>query len=140
MNLLGLKEGDKISNNELHNAWQQILKTFEDSLEYGHDVQASLRLIHHILKNNYSYNLYAGSSLFTLLISLPDKGQINFTRTLQLRPPEGNGYVKFVYWNVPRDQRVSKNPNWIKECKPDKVIEVFEEFIDKDEDWSASNL
>ena len=126
------KPGDKISDTDLESSWTEILSTFDRFIEGGHKVRPIRFLIRHIIEKGYSRRLFAGSSLWTLLISLPSEMTIDFTRTLSVEVDQLTSTVTFSYKNqLPRPNE----PAWTEICQLTEAIDTFEYFIENHKDW-----
>ena len=126
------KLGDKISAFDLEASWKDILSTFDLLIENGHKLRPIRFLIRHIIEKGYSAELYAGSSLWSLLISLPKDMKIDFTRTLKVEIEQITSTVKFRYQcEMPRPDE----PNWEETCQLTEIIDTFEFFIEAQKDW-----
>lgn len=126
------KTGDVISEIELEESWEDILSTFDMLIDNGHKLRPIRFLIRHVIEKGYSKNLYAGSSLYSLLISLPIDMTIDFTKTLRVEMDWLTPTVKFQYQcKFPRP----KEPEWIETCQPTEIIDIFEYFLQTQDDW-----
>jgi hypothetical protein len=126
------KPGDKISALELESSWKDILSTFDLLIENGHKLRPIGFLIRHIIKKGYSTELYAGSSLWSLLISLPKDMTIDFTKTLKVEIDQLTSTVKFRYQcELPRPDQ----PKWEETCQLTEILDAFEYFIEMQKDW-----
>ena len=125
-------EGDKISTTDLEISWTEILSTFDKFIENGHKLRPIRFLIRHIIENGYSRRLFAGSSLWSLLISLPSNLTVDFARTLRVDIDQLTSTVKFTYKNkLARPDE----PIWTETCQLTEIIDIFEYFIEINKDW-----
>lgn len=126
------KPGDKISAFDLESSWNNILSNFELLIDNGHKLLPIRFLIRHIIEKGYSTELYAGSSLWSLLISLPTEMTIDFTKTLKVEIEQLTSTVKFRYeCDLPRPDI----PKWEETCQLTEIIDTFEYFIEMQKDW-----
>jgi len=126
------KPGDKITAFELESSWKDKLSFFDLLIENGHKLRPIRFLIRHIIEKGYSTELYAGSSLWSLLISLPKDMTIDFTKTLKVEIDQLASTVNFRYQcELPRP----KQPKWEETCQLTEIIDTFEYFIDMQKDW-----
>ena len=126
------KPGDKISAFDLESSWKEILSTYDLLIENGHKLRPIRFLIRHIIEKGYSAELYAGSSLWSLLISLPRDLTIDFRKTLKVEIDQMTSTVQFVYHcELPRPNE----PQWNEECQLTEIIDTFEYFIGTQNDW-----
>lgn len=124
--------GDKISAIDLKSSWEDILSTFDLLIENGHKLRPIRFLIRHIIEKGYSNDLYAGSSLWSLLISLPKDMTIDFTKTLRVEIDQLTSTVSFVYHSqLPRRDM----PEWKEECQLTEIVDTFDYFIEDQKDW-----
>lgn len=126
------KPGDKISAFDLESSWKEILSTFDLLIENGHKLRPIRFLIRHIIEKGYSAELYAGSSLWSLLISLPRDMTIDFTKTLKVEIDQLTSTVQFVYHS---EQPRPNEPQWNEECQLTEIVDTFEYFIGTQKDW-----
>ncbi|NVK29054.1 MAG: hypothetical protein HWE14_13455 [Flavobacteriia bacterium] len=126
------KPGDKISALDLEASWKEKLSTFDLLIENGLKLRPIRFLIRYIIEKGYSAELYAGSSHYSLLISLPKDMTIDFTRTLKVQIEQRTSTVKFRYQcEMPRP----KEPQWEETCQLTEIIDTFEFFISTQKDW-----
>ncbi|MCF7560634.1 hypothetical protein L3X39_08285 [Sabulilitoribacter multivorans] len=126
------KPGDKISAIDLKSSWEDILSTFDLLIENGHKLRPIRFLIRHIIEKGYSNDLYAGSSLWSLLISLPKDMTIDFSKTLRVEIDQLTSTVSFVYHSqLPRRE----TPEWKEECQLTEIVDTFDYFIENQKDW-----
>ena len=126
------KTGDKISTFDLESSWTEVLSTFDLLIENGHKLRPIRFLIRHVIEKGYSAKLYAGSSLWSLLISLPVDMTIDFTKTLIVEIDQLTSTVQFVYHcELPRPNE----PEWREECQLTEIVDTFEYFIGAQLDW-----
>lgn len=126
------KQGDKISAFDLESSWNDILLTFDLMIQNGHKLGPILVLIRHLIKKGYSSKLYADSSLWSLLISLPKNMSIDFGRTLRVEIDQMTSKVQFIYHNeMPRPDE----PHWKEECQLTEIVDTFEFFINRESEW-----
>lgn len=126
------KPGDKISAIDLKSSWEDILSTYDLLIENGHKLRPIRFLIRHIIEKEYSNDLYAGSSLWSLLISLPKDMTIDFTKTLRVEIDQLTSTVQFVYHSqLPRPD----TPEWKEECQLTEIVDTFDYFIENQKDW-----
>lgn len=126
------KPGDKISAFELESSWKDILSSFDLLIDNGHKLRPIRFLIRHIIEKGYSTDLYTGSSLWSLLISLPKDMTIDFTKTLKVEIDQLTSKVQFIYHSkMPRPDEA----HWKEECQLTEIVDTFEFFIDGESDW-----
>lgn len=126
------KPGDKITAADLELSWMEILSTFDRFIEGGHKLRPIRFLIRHVIEKRYSRRLFAGSSLWSLLISLPSNMKIDFARTLKVEVDQLTSTVKFTY-RIQQTQPVELE--WLEICQLTETIDTFEYFLEKNKDW-----
>jgi hypothetical protein len=124
--------GDSVTVNELENSWVDVLTTFDRFIEGGRKEGPVGLLIRYIIEKGYSKNLYGGSAVWFLLISLPKEMTIDFTKMLRIETDWIASTVKFIYHcELPRP----KEPEWSSTCQFTEIIDTFEYFLTINDDW-----
>lgn len=67
-----MTEGDLITSVELQKAWGRTFTFCDNLIENGHKLRP-IRFLRHLIEKGYANYYYPGTSLYTLLISTPDK-------------------------------------------------------------------
>jgi hypothetical protein len=132
-----MKEGDKISNIKLTKNWDETLKFYDDLISKNFNLRPIRFLIRHIISNNYSDKLFSGTSLYDLLISLPENDKVNFNKTLKINFNQKNQIVKFNYSQLDRFEKTKQNQTWTIECQATEINETFEYFLLLHDEWNS---
>jgi hypothetical protein len=130
-----MKEGDKITTEELIENWNTILKFYDSLIDQGLKLRPIRFLVRHIIEQGYSNVIYGGTSLYNLLISLPTGNQIDYTKTVQVKYDQLTQTAEFNYHDKPRNERTKENRGWTMECQATELIDTFEHFLNEHEDW-----
>jgi len=134
-----MNEGDLIKETELLKSWMETLQFFDDMIENSHKVRSIRFLVRHIIDKGYSKKMVPGTSLFSLLISIPKDNTIDYSKTLQVSFNDITQKVEFNYRNYDGLERNADNLKnslkWSDYCEQTEVIDTFEHFLMITEDW-----
>jgi len=134
-----MNEGNLITESELLKSWRETLHFFDDMIENGHKVRSIRFLVRHIIDKGYSKRLVPGTSLFSLLISIPTNNTVDYSKTLQVSFNDLTQKVEFNYRNYTGLERSSdnlkKSLRWSEYCEQTEVVDVFEHFLMITEGW-----
>lgn len=134
-----MNKGDTITKLELSKAWLDTLKIFDEFIKYGNKVRPIRFLVRHILEKKYSEKLVPGTSLFSLLISIPRNNTVDYSKTLHISLNEFTQKVEFRYsiseGSVNSEQNNKRSLKWADECELTEVIDTFEYFLLVTEEW-----
>lgn len=129
------ESGDLITESQLELSWSEKQQFFDKLIEGGHKLRPIRFLIEHVIEKGYSKYLFAGSSLWSLLISLPVESTLDFTKTLRVDIDQNKSSVVFCYHNqLPRPKEYA----WFETCQPTEIIDTFEYFVSIHKDWKVS--
>lgn len=96
----------------------------------------------HILDAGYSTGLFPGTSAYSLLISIPLEGKVNYKHTLHIGFDELAQVVTLTMKIWPTQQRSSEDlkdaTKWSTTCQPSELIDSFEHFLNEYPDWSRA--
>ncbi len=130
-----MNEGATITKDQLTENWNRIFGFYESLVKQGSSLKPIKHLVQHIIKQGHSTKLYGGTSLYSLLISIPVDGRINYTKTLHVSYEQMIQVVTFTYHNKPRNLRTEENRDWSVECQATEAIDTFEHFLNEHKDW-----
>lgn len=131
-----MKEGGQVSTRELALSWEEVLAFYDNLIDRQNFKLRPVRLlVRYIIEAGFSEYFYAGTSLYSLLISLPTMGRINFKKTLRVSYNQLKQTVTFEYWDCDRNQHNRDNKRWSVECQVTEVIDTFESFLMENEGW-----
>lgn len=130
-----MKEGDKITNENLIENWNRILKFYDSLIDQKFKLRPIRFLVRYIIEQGYSKEIYGGTSLYNLLLSLPTDKKIDYTKTLQVGYDQQTQTIKLNYHNKPGNERTKENRAWTIECQATEIVDTFEYFLNEHEDW-----
>jgi hypothetical protein len=137
-----MTEGDPVTKENLKQEWQDILSTFDILINAGHSLRPIRFIIRHIIEKGYDSIFFPGSSLYSLLISIPTENRIDFSKTLRIEFDEMKQILKFEFKDrtgVPRDSWGSKEwRKWKETCQATEGTAVFDHFVATNEYFRTS--
>lgn len=83
----------------------------------------------HIVASGYSKYLFPGTSMYSLLVSIPIAGRVDYSKTLRIAYDEIAHVVTF-------NTKQEKTSVWETTCQPSEVIDTFEHFLKEHPEWS----
>lgn len=125
-----MHEGETIVVEKLRTEWKQILSVFALS----HMPLPIKMIISHIINQGYDNVFVPGSSLYTLLISIPIDNKVNYSYTLCVEYDERIQIVKFKFVEKMPDEKGlgsigTRLIRWEETCQASEGIAIFEYFI-----------
>lgn len=136
-----LSEGDQVPV-DLTPIWRERNSTYRDLTENKPAYRCIRWLMEHILDAGYSRGLFPGTSMYSLLISVPMEGKVNYKRTLHIGYDELTQVVKLNMKIWPNEQRSTEDLEdaikWSTTCQPTELIDTFEHFLNEHPDWSRA--
>src|SRR5690606_31440422 len=111
---------------------------FEMIINGGWTNRSILDFIKYIRLSKYAEIFFPGSSMGTLLISKPDKGRLNYQRTLAISFDNQKNTFKLSYsdWDtIDKREDYKRAILWEQECDIDELQMKFEEFIKWNKNW-----
>lgn len=96
----------------------------------------------HIINAGYSKGLFPGTSMHSLLISIPSIGKVNYQHTLHIGYDELTEMVKLSMKIWPNKDRSTEDlkdaVKWSTTCQPSELVDTFEHFLNEHPDWSRA--
>lgn len=122
-----LTEGDQAPL-DLTPIWTETNMRYRSLTENKSGYRCIRWLIEHIIDAGYSKGLFPGTSLYTLLISLPTDDKVDFSNTLRIAYDELAQVAEF---------KLKLNKVIVREtaCQPSEIIDTFEHFLNEHPDW-----
>lgn len=122
--------------------WHETNVSYRGFTEHKPAYRCIRWLIEHILDAGYSKSLFLGTSMYSLLISIPLEGKVNYKHTLHIGYDELTQVVKLNLKIWPNEQRSTKDlkdaVNWSTTCQPTELIDTFEHFLNEHPDWARA--
>jgi hypothetical protein len=136
-----LNEGDPAPD-DLTPIWRETNLTYRAITEHQPAYRCIRWLMEHILDAGYSKGLFPGTSMYSLLISIPLERKVNYRHTLHIGYDELRQEVKLNMKCRPNEQRSTKDLKeeikWSTTCQPTELIDTFEHFLNDHPDWSRA--
>jgi hypothetical protein len=127
---LHLTEGDHVPV-DLGPIWIEMNSCYRALTENDTRYRCIRWVIEHILDTGYSKGLFPGTSMFSLLISLPMNGKVDFRDTLHISYDELNQVAEYKL-------KQNKAIVWENTCQPSEIIDTLEHFLNDHPDWSRA--
>ncbi len=127
------------SSEMLRKEWINAIDSFKMIINGGWMDESILGFIDYILKTDYADRFFPGSSLGTLLMSKPEKGSLNYQRTLAISFDRQTSIFKMSYSDldtIENEDDDSKAVIWTTECSGNDLQLKFEEFMKWNKNWS----
>lgn len=127
------------SSEMLREEWNEIIERFKLIINGGWTDESVLGFINYILQTDYADRFFPGSSLGTLLISKPEKGRLNYQRTLAISFDRQASIFRMTYsdWDtIASEDDGSKAVLWTAECSGNELQFKFDEFMKWNKNWS----
>jgi len=122
-----LSEGDPIPT-DLTNLWVATIERFQQ-ITSGLPQHRCVRwLMEHIVEKKYSQGLLPGTSMYTLLISIPENNKVSYASTLRVSYEELDQLVTMRLEGASRFE-------WETTCQPSELVDTFEHFLMLHSDW-----
>jgi hypothetical protein len=125
-----LSEGDSVPT-DLTPIWRETNVTYRTLTENKPEYRCIRWLLEHVLDAGYSKGLFPGTSMFSLLISLPRDGKVDYSRSLRIDYDEPTQVFGFKL-------KVDKTLVWETTCQPSEIIDTLEHFLNEHQDWSRA--
>ncbi len=136
-----IAEFEKLMYNSemLKNSWKNQLDLFEKLNKSKISDYQFTNFIDWILRTRYSEELFAGSSMWRLLISKPNpNGKLNYQQTLKIEFDNGTGLYEMEYsdWDTISDKDDYKKAIlWTRKSTGIELVNNFLEFINWNKNW-----
>ncbi|MBK9194743.1 MAG: hypothetical protein IPO17_07080 [Flavobacteriales bacterium] len=125
-----LTEGDQVPV-DLSPNWIETNTHYRALTENKAGYRCIRWLIEHILDAGYSKGLSPGTSMYSLLISLPRDGKVDYSNTLRIGYDELTQVAEFKL-------KLNKTIVWETTCQPSEIIDTLEHFLNEHQDWSRA--
>lgn len=138
-----LTQGDEITSTNLKEKWKETLDIYDLMIEGGHQLRPIRNLVRYIIDKGYDNYYFSGTSLFSLLISIPIENKVNYTKTLKVEIDQIRSIVKFNYrdWTgLDRNNNADfdKSLKWSDTCQLSESCDTFEYFIATFDEWKPN--
>lgn len=124
----------------LKNSWATQLNKFRIFANNGSVPIGMVYIIQSIYNSVYSEQLFAGASMFTLLISRPKNGRLNYQQTLSIKFESLTGLYNMQYsdWDLISDPSDWKKAIvWTCNCVDIEMDKNFFRFMEANKQWAG---
>jgi hypothetical protein len=134
-----MSEGEAITKDNLILEWDRVLNFYDDLIENNHKLRPIRFIVRHIIEKGYNKTLFPGTSLYSLLISVPRENRVSYNKTLQIHYDELRELLKFRFTdktslgNQPADGKESLI--WEETCQLTEGIALLESFFANNKDF-----
>jgi hypothetical protein len=134
-----MSEGQIVNKDDLILEWDRALNFYDDLIENNHKLRPIRFIIRHIIEKGYNKALFPGTSLYSLLISIPQDNKVNYNNTLQIQYDELRELLKFRFTDKtglgrqPQDGKESLR--WEETCQLTEGIALLETFFSENKDF-----
>lgn len=122
----------------LNDSWKNQLSYFENFVRNGMVDKGVTDFITWILRTDNSKRLFAGSSMWNLLISKPKKGKLDYQQTLTIKFDNKTALYDMEYadWNTINNKEDYRQAvKWKSKCQGIELPIRFLEFIKWNKNW-----
>ncbi|NBP67142.1 MAG: hypothetical protein EBU52_00195 [Cytophagia bacterium] len=137
-----MREGEVTTVDNLIKEWEEILKFYDGLIENNFKLRPIRFIVRHIIEKGYNQVLFPGTSLYSLLISIPRDKRINYDRTLQVRVDELRNILKFTFTDHTGLDRSTAQRHqylkWEETCQLTEGIALFESFLTENIDFKGT--
>lgn len=125
-----MNEGETIVVDRLRIEWKEIFSVFA----LGNMPKPIKMIVRHIIDRGYDQVFVPGSSLYTLLISVPIDNKVNYSYTLRVVYDEQIQIIKFKFVEKiadanARDSAGTRLIRWEETCQASEGAAVLEDFL-----------
>lgn len=125
-----MKEGELITSDQLRNEWANVLLTYDLFINGGHKLRPVRFIVRHIIDRGYDRVLYPGTSMYSLLISIPVNDKLNFNKTLKIEFDQLTENLKFTF-----KEKAKTQINWEETCQATEGCDLLERFLTENEEF-----
>lgn len=119
-----MQEGDPITVGQLKNEWSNVLSKYDQFIQAGNKLRPIRFIVRHIMDRGYDSVLFPGTSMYSLLISIPLDDRVNFSKTLKIEFDHLTEKVKFRY-----NDGTDPQSKWEETCQATEGIDLLEHFL-----------
>ena len=123
----------------LKDSWEDKHTYFKLFASHGTVDHGMTDFISWIIQTNHSERLFAGSSMYRLLISKPKNGKLNYQQTLSISfdKPTGLYTMQYSDWDTIDHEKDYKDAiQWKSKCTGIELAARFLEFLEWNKSWN----
>lgn len=125
-----MKEGELINSDQLKDEWTRVLSTYDLFIDGGHKLRPIRFIVRHIIEKGYDRHLFPGTSMYSLLISIPRDSKLNFNKTLRIDFDHLTETLTFRF-----KDRTNESTKWEETCQATEGSDLLESFFADNEDF-----
>jgi|JI9StandDraft_1071089.scaffolds.fasta_scaffold409041_2 hypothetical protein len=125
-----MNEGDIITSDQLRNEWTNTLSTYDLFINGGHKLRPVRFIVRYIIEKGYDRVLFPGTSMYSLLISIPIDNKVNFNKTLKINFDHLTETLKFKFID-----RTTGQIGWEETCQATEGSDLLESFFADNKDF-----
>ncbi|MES2617946.1 MAG: hypothetical protein V4613_08705 [Bacteroidota bacterium] len=142
LNSKDITQGTEATATNLKEKWAETLSFYDQLISECNSLRPISILVKYIIEKGYNNYYFPGTSLFSLLISLPIDNKVNYSKTLKVEIDQLRNIVKFDYRDLTGLNRDSttdleKSLKWSDTCQYTECCDTLDHFISINEDWLA---
>ncbi len=134
-----MKEGDVVTSENLRTEWKHVLSIFDTFIDNGYKLRPLRLIVRHIIQKGYNKALLPGTSMYSLLISIPIENRVSHNKTLSIGLDELRGRLEFKFsdWTgIDRHHSDAKKQiKWAETCLATEGSTLIEHFFADNEDF-----
>jgi hypothetical protein len=128
-----MHEGEIITKDSLITEWDRVLTFYDDLIQNNFKLRPIRFIVKHIVEKGYNKALFPGTSLYSLLISIPRDNRVNYDKTLMIQYDELTELLKFKFIDKTGLNRQTADRNqylkWEETCQATEGIALMETFF-----------
>ncbi|MEP7197901.1 MAG: hypothetical protein ABI851_15390 [Saprospiraceae bacterium] len=134
-----MRDGETITTDDLVNEWKGVLSTYDLMIDNGIKLRPIRFIIRNIIEKGYDRLLFPGTSLYSLLISIPIDKKVNYSKTLKIEYDQLIEELKFKFIDRTAQDQQDLNSKgkvlWDVTCQATEGSSVIESFFMDNEDF-----
>jgi len=134
-----MNEGEIITKDNLATAWDSVLNFYDNLIENNLKLRPIRFVVRHIIDKGYNKAIFPGTSLYSLLISIPRDNRVNYDKTLTIQYDELANVLKFKFidWTG-LDRNTADRKQYLKwedTCQATEGVALIEAFFADNPDF-----
>jgi hypothetical protein len=134
-----MEEGEIVTADSLREEWSRVLSMYDMLIDNRHKLRPIRFIIRHIIDHGYDSTLFPGTSLYSLLISIPTNNKVNYNKTLQIGFDQRTETLKFTFsdstgWDR-QTMDIKKRIKWRETCQATEGTSLLEFFLTDNVDF-----
>jgi hypothetical protein len=134
-----MNEGEITTNESLELEWKRVLNFYDKLIENGFTLRPIRFIVRHIIDKGYNKVLFPGTSLYSLLISIPRENRVSYDKTLHIQFDELRKLLRFSFTDQSgQDRHMAERKEYLKweeTCQLSEGIALIESFFASNNDF-----